>query len=113
LEQQVVVENVTGAGGLVGFQRLMKSDADGHTLNFTNMSMVIIPHLYPKGGFDPISDVVPVASVATVPMVLAVSNKSGQKDLPGLIAYMRSNPGRINLGNGGPGTTAHLSQALF
>ena len=113
LKQQVVVENVTGAGGLVGFQRLMKSDADGHTLNFTNMSMVIIPHLYPKGGFDPISDVVPVASVATVPMVLAVSNKSGHKDLPGLIAYMRSNPGKVNFGNGGPGTTAHLSQALF
>ncbi len=113
LKQSVVVENVTGAGGLVGFQRLMKADPDGHTLNFSNMSMVIIPHLYPKGGFDPIADVAPVASVATVPMVMAVSNKSGHKDLPGLIAYMRSNPGKVNLGNGGPGTTAHLSQALF
>jgi len=113
LKQPVVVENVTGAGGLVGFQRLMKADPDGHTLNFSNMSLLIIPHMHPKGGFDPLADLAPVASVATVPMVMAVSNKSGIKDLQGLVAHMRKNPGKVNLGNGGPGTTAHLSQALF
>jgi len=113
LKQSVVVENVTGAGGLVGFQRLMKSDPDGHTLNFSNMSLLIIPHMHPKGGFNPLTDLAPVSSVATVPMVMAVSNASGIKDLPGLIAHMRRNPGKVNFGNGGPGTTAHLSQALF
>ena len=89
LKQPVVVENVTGAGGLVGFQRLMKADPDGHTLNFSNMSLLIIPHMHPKGGFDPLADLAPVASVATVPMVMAVSNKSGIKDLQGLVAHMR------------------------
>jgi tripartite-type tricarboxylate transporter receptor subunit TctC len=59
LGQPVVVENVTGAGGLVGLQKLAKSDPDGHTLNFTNMSLVIIPHLYPKGGVDPLKDLCP------------------------------------------------------
>jgi tripartite-type tricarboxylate transporter receptor subunit TctC len=113
LKQPVVVENVTGAAGLVGFQRLMKSEPDGHTLNFSNMSLLIIPHMHPKGGFDPLRDLAPVSGVATVPMVMAVSNKSGIKDLPSLIAHMRRNPGKVNLGNGGPGTTAHLSQALF
>jgi len=113
LKQSVVVENVTGAAGLVGFQRLMKSEPDGHTLNFSNMSLLIIPHMHPKGGFNPLTDLAPVTGVATVPMVMAVSNKSGIKDLPSLIAHMRSNPGKVNLGNGGPGTTAHLSQALF
>jgi tripartite-type tricarboxylate transporter receptor subunit TctC len=113
LKQPVVVENVTGAGGLVGFQRLIKAEPDGHTLNFSNMSLLILPHMYPKGGFDPLADLTPVASVATVPMVLAVSNASGIKDLPSLLATMRRNPGKINLGSGGPGTTAHLSQALF
>jgi tripartite-type tricarboxylate transporter receptor subunit TctC len=113
LKQPVVVENVTGAGGLVGFQRLMKADPDGHTLNFSNMSLLIIPHMHPKGGFDPLADLAPVTGVATVPMVMAVSNKSGIKDLPSLIAHMRRNPGKVNLGNGGPGTTAHLSQSLF
>ena len=113
LKHPVVVENVTGAGGLVGFQRLLKSEPDGHTLNFSNMSLLIIPHLHPKGNFDPLADLAAVASVATVPMVLAVSNASGIKDLPGLLRHMRANPGKINLGSGGPGTTAHLSEALF
>ena len=113
LGQPVVVENTTGAGGLVGFQRLMRAEADGHTLNFGNMGLLLIPHLYPKGGFDPMTDLAPVASVATVPMVFAVSNASGIKDLPGLLAHMKQNPGKSNLGSGGPGTTAHMAQALF
>ena len=113
LKQPVVVENVTGAGGLVGMQRLMKSEPDGHTLNFTNMGVLLLPHLYPKGGFEPLRDLAPVASVATVPMVLAVSNNSGIKDLPGLLDHMRQQPGKTNFGSGGPGTTAHMSQALF
>lgn len=113
LKQPVLVENVTGAGGLVGFQRLTKSEPDGHTLNFSNMSLVIIPHLHPKGNFDPLTDLAPVGSVATVPMVLAVSNASGIKDLAGLLAQMKRNPGKTNFGSGGPGTTAHLAQAFF
>jgi len=113
LKQPVVVENLAGAGGLVGFQRLKRSDPDGHTLNFSNMGLLVIPHLHPQGGFDPLNDLAPVASVATVPMVLAVSNASGFTDLKSMIAYMRQNPGKVNLGSGGPGTTAHLAQALF
>jgi tripartite-type tricarboxylate transporter receptor subunit TctC len=113
LKQPVVVENTTGAGGLVGFQRLQQAEPDGHTLNFSNMSLLIIPHLYPKGNFNPMTDLTPVGTVATVPMVLSVSNKSGIKDLPGLLDYMRSNPGKANLGSGGPGTTAHLAEGLF
>lgn len=113
LKQTVVVENTTGAGGLVGFQRLLKSEPDGHTLNFTNMSMLIIPHLHTKGSFDPLVDLVPVGTVATVPMVMAVSNASGIKDLPSLMDHMRRHPGKVNLGSGGPGTTAHLAEAMF
>ena len=113
LKQSVVVENTTGAGGLVGFQRLIKAEPDGHTLNFSNMSLLIIPHLHTKGSFDPLVDLVPVGTVATVPMVMAVSNASGIKDLPGLMDHMRRNPGKVNLGSGGPGTTAHLAEAMF
>jgi tripartite-type tricarboxylate transporter receptor subunit TctC len=113
LKQPVVVENVTGAGGLVGFQRLMKAEPDGHTLNFGNMGLLLISHLYPKGGFDPLTDLAPVGIVATVPMVLAVSNASGVKDVQGLLAHMKQSPGKANFGSGGPGTTAHMAQALF
>lgn len=112
LGQPVLVENTTGAGGLVGMQRLARSDADGHTLNFTNMSLVIIPHLHPKGGIDP-KELTPIGNVGTVPMVLSVSNASGIKDLPDLLARMKQNPGKVNFGNGGAGTTAHLSEAIF
>ena len=113
LKQPVVVENLAGAGGLVGFQRLKRSEPDGHTLNFSNMGLLVIPHLHPQGGFDALNDLAPVASVATVPMVLAVSNASGFNDLKTMLAHMRQNPGKVNLGSGGPGTTAHLAQALF
>jgi tripartite-type tricarboxylate transporter receptor subunit TctC len=113
LKQPVVVENLAGAGVLVGFQRLKRSEPDGHTLNFGNMGLLVIPHLHPQGGFDALNDLAPVASVATVPMVLAVSNASGFNDLKTMLAHMRQNPGKVNLGSGGPGTTAHLAQALF
>ena len=113
LKQSVIVENVTGAGGLVGFQRLLKSEPDGYTLNFSNQSLLIIPHLYPKGNFDPLIDLAPLGTVATVPMVMAVSNASGIRDLPALMDYLKRNPGKANFGSGGPGTTAHLAEALF
>ena len=113
LKQSVIVENVTGAGGLVGFQRLLKAEPDGYTLNFSNQSLLIIPHLYPKGNFDPLTDLAPLGTVATVPMVMAVSNASGIKDLPAFMDYLKRNPGKANFGSGGPGTTAHLAEALF
>lgn len=113
LKQTVIVENVVGAGGLVALKRLTQAPADGHTLMFTNMSLVIIPHLHPTANVDPVKELDAVGMVATVPMVLSVSNKSGLKSLPELLARMRQEPGKINLGSGGPGTTAHLSEALF
>lgn len=111
LKQPVVVENVTGAGGLVGFQRLMKSDPDGHTLMFSNMSMVLISLLYPKSGINASADAAAVGQVATVPMVLGVSNKSGIADLSAMLKRMRSE--KLNLGSGGPGTTAHMAEGVF
>jgi tripartite-type tricarboxylate transporter receptor subunit TctC len=113
LKQTVIVENTTGAGGLVGLKRLLQAPADGHALMFTNMSLVIIPHLHPTANIDPVKELDAVGAVATVPMVLSVSNKSEIKSLPELLDRMRLQPGKINLGSGGPGTTAHLSEALF
>jgi len=113
LDTSVVVENVTGAGGLIGMQRLMKSPADGYTLMFSNMSLAIIPVLYPDAHVDPVRDLAPISTVATVPMVLSVSNKSGIRDLPALLAKMRAEGPKLNFGSGGPGTTAHLAEGIF
>jgi len=113
LKQTVVVENVTGAGGLLGFQRLLKSEPNGHTLMFSNNSMVLIPLLYPKAGIDVVADTSPIGTVATVPMVLSVSLASGIPDLPSLLKRLRSPDSKVNLGSGGPGTTAHLAEAML
>mgnify|MGYP001235146885 FL=1 len=113
LGQPVVVENTTGAGGLIGMQRLLKSDPDGHTLMFSNMSLAIIPLLHPKAGVDVVRDLATVGTVGTVPMVLSVSNKSGIQDLPTLLARVRGDQPRLNFGSGGPGTTAHLAEGMF
>lgn len=113
LKQSVVVENVTGAGGLVGMQRFLKAKPDGSTLLFINQSLTILPHLYKQAGYSAVGDVAPVGIVAKVPMVLSVSNASGIQDLPSLIGKMKSAPGTLNFGSGGPGTTAHFAEALF
>ncbi|MFA4914839.1 MAG: tripartite tricarboxylate transporter substrate binding protein [Burkholderiaceae bacterium] len=112
-KQSVIVENVTGAGGLIGFQRLTKSAPDGYTLMFSNNSMVLIPLLQPQSGLDVVTDTTPIGTVANVPMVLSVSNKSGITDLPSMLTSMRAGKLRPNLGSGGPGTTSHLAEAMF
>ena len=113
LKQPVIVENVVGAGGLLGFQRLAKSEPNGHTLMFSNNSMVLIPLLHPKSGLDVVADTTPIGGVANVPMVLSVSFKSGIADLPALLARLRTPGAQTNLGSGGPGTTAHLAEAML
>lgn len=113
LKQTAIVENVAGAGGLVGFQRLTKSEADGHTVMFSNPSMELIPLLYPSANINAVTDVTPVTQVGTVPMVFGVSLRSGIDDLPSLLERMRKGGFKPNLGSGGPGTTAHLAEALF
>ncbi|WP_459614856.1 Bug family tripartite tricarboxylate transporter substrate binding protein [Bordetella sp. 2513F-2] len=111
--QPVIVENVAGVGGLLAFQRLTRSAPDGYTLMFSNNSMVLIPLLQPQSGIDVVADTTAIGTVANVPMVLSVSNQSGIPDLPTLLARMRSGALRPNLGSGGPGTTAHLAEAMF
>lgn len=114
LKQPVVVENVSGAGGTIGTQRVVKAAPDGYTLTFGNMgSMAANAPLYPSVGFDPVRDLQPVGLMATVPMVLAVSNASGVESLQSLINTMKQKPGTFNFGSGGPGTTNHLAAAMF
>src|SRR5690606_33082087 len=86
---------------------------DGYTLMFSNQSMVLIPLLYPKADLDIVKDTTAIGTVANVPMVLSVSNKSGIQDLPSMLAGMRSGALKLYFGSGGPGTTAHLAEALF
>lgn len=113
IKRPVVVENVTGAGGLVGMQRFLRTRNDGNTLLFINQALVIIPHLQQNSTYDPIKDFKPLGIVASVPMMLSVSNGFKAQDVKSLISTMKEKPGEINFGSGGPGTTAHFAEALF
>jgi len=114
LGRTVVVENVSGAGGLIGMQRTMRSDPDGHTLVFGNMGiMAAFVALNPTAGYDPRRDLAPVGMAAHVPMVLATSPRSGVTDLRGLLDRIRERREGATFGTAGLGTTSHLAPALL
>jgi tripartite-type tricarboxylate transporter receptor subunit TctC len=110
LGRNVVVENVSGAGGLVGMQRAARAEPDGHTLSFGNMGVMAVGYvLNPGGGFDPRRDMAPVSLVADVPMVLAGSPKREPRTLAALLARIRGSDGQASFGTAGLGTTSHLA----
>lgn len=115
LGTSIVVENVGGVGGVPGVQKFLRASNDGYTIMLSNMgSFAIAPTLYPHMDFDPKTEIQPLGLVAEVPMVLSVSESSGIKTLPELLARMNdtSKP-VINLGNGGPGGTGHIGAEYF
>lgn len=114
LGRAVVVENVSGAGGLVGMQRAARAEPDGHTVVFGNMGvMAASVALTPNSGYDPRRDLAPVGMAAHVPMVLAASPQSGVRDLQELLARIRERGEGVTFGTAGLGTTSHLAPALL
>ncbi len=114
LGRAVVVENVGGAGGLIGMQRGARAEPDGHTIVFGNMGvMAASVALNPDAGYDPRRDLAPVGMAAHVPMVLAASPQSGLRDLQELLARIRERGEGVTFGTAGLGTTSHLAPALL
>ncbi|MFZ6764460.1 Bug family tripartite tricarboxylate transporter substrate binding protein [Pseudoroseomonas sp. WGS1072] len=114
LGQNVVVENVSGAGSIVGMQRLVRSAPDGYTIGFGNLgSLAANVAITKELGFDPRKDLTPIGIVANVPMVIAASNKSGARDLGTLLARIRERGDGVTFGTPGTGTTGHLAPAYL
>lgn len=112
--QSVVPENIAGAGGSIGADRVAKAAPDGHTLLMGHVgTLAITPGLYPKLPYDPVKSFTPIAWVARVPNVLVVHPSLPVKDLASFIAYARANPGRINYSSGGNGSAAHMTMAYL
>ncbi|MCR0983874.1 Bug family tripartite tricarboxylate transporter substrate binding protein [Roseomonas populi] len=114
LGQPVVVENRGGAAGLTAAEYASKQPGDGHTLLLgTQPTQVFNKFLYSRLPYDPDRDFTPLSTVASVPYVLVVTPGLPAADLPGLIAYARAHPGRLNYGSSGIGGGMHLATHLF
>ena len=113
LRQPVVPENRPGAGGNVGAEAAARSAPDGYTLVLCAPSLAISPSLYRKLNYDPLRDLVPVALVANIPNLLVVHPSVPARTLAELAQHARANPGKLNFGTGGPGTSNQLAADMF
>jgi tripartite-type tricarboxylate transporter receptor subunit TctC len=111
--QPVLVENRPGAASNIATEALVRSPADGYTLLFAGAVNAVNATLYESLSFNFIKDVAPVAGVFRFPNVVTVKSSLPAKTIPELISYARANPGKLNYGSSGSGTTQHLAAELF
>lgn len=113
LGQQVVVDNRGGASGTIGTDIVAKAQPDGYTLLMMSLTLTTNPSLYKKLPYDTEKDLLPVTLVASAPLMLVVHPALPVKSLKELIAYAKANPGKLNFGSGGPGSTPHLGGEML
>jgi tripartite-type tricarboxylate transporter receptor subunit TctC len=111
--QTVVIDNRAGASGIIGCDIVAKAPPDGYTLLMMSLTIAVNPSLFRKMPFDTEKDLVPVTLVASAPLMLVVNPSVPAKSVKELIAYAKANPGKLNFGSGGPGTTPHLAGEMF
>ena len=109
----MVVDNRGGAGGLIATETTARANADGYTLLFSSIPHVINPHLYKKVSYDALKDFTPVVQFVAVPLMMASSNALPVQSVKELIAYANANPGKLNYGSAGNGSSSHLAVELF
>lgn len=113
-QQGVVPENRVGAGSTIGTEAGAKSAPDGYTLVMgIPAGITIAPHIYPRLGYDPLVDLVPVAGFATSPLVVVVPADSPFKTFADLVAFARANPGKLSYASNGSGSLPHLTTEWF
>jgi tripartite-type tricarboxylate transporter receptor subunit TctC len=112
--QPLVIDNVLGAGGNIGTDRVAKAPADGYTLLFNTIGPIGVNiSMYSNLPFDPVKDFVPITLVAKVPNILVVHPNVPVKSVQELVAYAKQNPGKLRYGSPGSGTSNHLSAELL
>ncbi|NBT67925.1 MAG: tripartite tricarboxylate transporter substrate binding protein [Betaproteobacteria bacterium] len=112
--QAVVIENVPGAGGSLGADKVAKSPADGYTLLMGHIgTLVVTPSIYSSLPYHPIKSFSPVAWIAKVPNVLAVHPSVPANNFKELVAALQLKPNQFNYGSGGNGSAAHIAMEYF
>ena len=113
LGQQFVIENKAGAGNNIGTETVVRAEPDGYTVLLVNPANFINASLYVNLNFNFIRDIAPVASFLRVPNVMTVPDEVPAKTVAEFIAYVKDNPGKVNLASSGNGTSVHLSGEMF
>ena len=114
LGQPVVVENISGVGGVLGVERGLKSAPDGYTLTLNSASpLVIAPFSLARLPYDVKTDIALITVVVRVPEVLAVHPSLPVSSFQDLISYAKANPGKVNFGSAGAGSITHLAGELL
>jgi tripartite-type tricarboxylate transporter receptor subunit TctC len=112
--QPVVVENISGVGGVLGVERGVKSAPDGYTLVLNSASpLVIAPYSLARLPYDIKKDIALITLVVRVPEVLAVHPSLPVNTFEELVAYAKANPGKVNFGSAGAGSITHLAGELL
>src|ERR1700758_4357027 len=113
LGQQFVVENKPGAGNNIGTEAVVNAEGDGYTVLLVNPANYINTSLYTNLKFNFVRDIAPIASFNRVPNVMTVNKDVPAKTVAEFIAYVKANPGQINMASSGNGTSVHLSGEMF
>lgn len=109
----LIVDNRGGAGTNLGNELAARATPDGYTLLLGQFTLSVNPYLYNNLRYSTDKDFVPVAHIANAPTVLIVPTSSPYADVPALAAAAKGQPGRLNYGSGGAGTSVHLAAELF
>lgn len=114
LGQTFLVENRAGGDGYIGFDAVARADTDGHTLLYSpGSSMMIAPHIVNRPDLDPLKVLAPVAATGGVSLYVLAHPEQPYKNLKEFLAYARANPGKLNYGTPGNGTSPHIATEVF
>ena len=113
LGQSVVVENVTGAGGIIGAAKVSRAKPDGYTLLLNNMSQATVSSFNSNVPYDPLKDFTSIGSVAYIPMIMYARGGFAQGDTRAVLKAVMDNPQKVSVATNGIGSTTFLCQAQF
>ena len=113
LGQTVIIENVAGAGGTIGVEKVARSKPDGYTLLLMHIGISTAPSLYRNLRFDPQKDLEPIGLITDVPMTFIARKDFPPKDMKELISYVKANKEKVTYANAGIGAASHLCGMLF